>query len=100
MEQELVDYTLQTIKPLCNVPSEVVITPTREENGSIHLAIRVNDYDIKFLIGKEGQTITAVRKLVSVFARKIGAMVFLTVVEKNGSVRHYVPKEKEIDRPQ
>jgi len=55
------------ITSLVNYPQNVKITE-KEEDGALVFAIKVNPEDLKILIGKNGQTIKAVREIAKIKA--------------------------------
>ncbi len=57
MLKEIIEFT---VKSLVESPQSVVITESQQDSKSI-FEIRVNEQDIGKVIGKEGQTIRALR---------------------------------------
>lgn len=57
--KDLVEYI---VKQIVNHPEEVVVEET-SDNGAISLTLTVNPEDMGMVIGKSGQTIKSIRKL-------------------------------------
>ena len=62
--KELLDYI---VKNLVTKPKEIAIEE-QTENGNINLTLSVDPSDMGIIIGKSGQTIRAIRKLLTVRA--------------------------------
>jgi hypothetical protein len=61
MLKELIEYTVKT---LVDTPQAVIVTENRQETKDV-FEIKVQEQDIGKVIGKEGQTIRALRMLVT-----------------------------------
>lgn len=59
---------------------DVVIEQKEDELGTL-VTLKVNQEDMKTIIGKEGHTISAIRTVLRVFGSKQGARVNLKVLE-------------------
>ncbi len=62
--KDLLDYI---VKNLVTKPKEIAIEE-QTENGNINLTLSVDPSDMGIIIGKNGQTIRAIRKLLTVRA--------------------------------
>ena len=62
--KELLDYI---VKYLVTKPEEIAIDE-QKDNGNINLTLSVDPSDMGIIIGKNGQTIRAIRKLLTVRA--------------------------------
>lgn len=81
--KDLVDYI---VKQLVTKPEEVVIDE-QKVNGEISLLLTVNPSDMGLIIGKNGQTIKALRRLLTVraMAEDVRVNLQLNEVNQNGS---------------
>lgn len=74
------DLILYIVKGFVSHPDEVEVT--EEVNGSeVTLKLKVNDEDMGMVIGKAGQTIKALRKIVTVRAMADNVRVYLQIEE-------------------
>lgn len=67
------------VKTLVDKPEFVVITQTREENKII-VGVKVGEEDLGRVIGKDGQTIRAIRSLAMVVA-PAGSEVVVDIIK-------------------
>lgn len=74
------------VKSLVANPNDVKVNRTVDERGVL-LTLDVNPSDIGYVIGKKGQTITALRTLVRIVGAKNDARVTVKVNEPEGSER-------------
>ncbi len=72
-----VQYVLQQV---CEKPEEIVIESTDDEMGTL-LTIKVAEEDMGRIIGKSGQTISALRTLLSVISAREEKRYFLKVLD-------------------
>lgn len=79
--KDLLDYIA---KNLVTKP-EAVLIDERTEDGSVDLLLTVDPTDMGLIIGKNGQTIRAIRKLLTVRAIAENVRVNLQLVEPQGS---------------
>lgn len=75
--KDLVEYIA---KQLVSTPDEVSVDET-ENNGEVNLVLKVDSTDMGIIIGKSGQTIKAIRKLLLVRAIFEGKRVNLSIFE-------------------
>jgi len=54
------------VKAVVNMPEQVIVHAESESNGKQSLIITVDEHDLGKIIGKNGQTIKAIRALVNV----------------------------------
>jgi len=78
--KELVEYI---VKSLVANPDAVIVKET-EENGEVSLLLTVDDTDMGMVIGKNGQTIKSIRKLLTVRAMAENVRVYLQLNEPEG----------------
>jgi predicted RNA-binding protein YlqC (UPF0109 family) len=75
--RDLVEYI---VKQLVTKPEEVSIEEGQDEGGMVlHLSVAPEDMGI--VIGKSGQTIKSIRKVLAVRAMNEGARVYLHLVD-------------------
>ncbi len=72
-----VQYVLQQV---CEKPEEIVIETTDDEMGTL-LSLKVAEEDMGRIIGKSGQTISALRTLLSVISAREEKRYFLKVLD-------------------
>ncbi len=85
------------VKAIVNNPDEVKSTRTVDERGVL-ITLDVNPSDIGYVIGRQGQTVRAIRTLLRVVGAKNNASVNLKINEPEGGRR---PRpEQHTDRPQ
>lgn len=74
------DLVVFIVKQLVTKPDQVSVEETQDENGTVlHLNVAIEDMGI--VIGKSGQTIKSLRKLLAVRAMNEGARVYLHLVD-------------------
>lgn len=80
--KDLADYI---IKQLVNNPDDVSIEETDSSPGEITLVASVNPEDMGIVIGKSGQTIKAIRRILSIRAMNENVRVNLQLTEPEGA---------------
>lgn len=78
--RELVEYI---VKQLCTKPEAVSVEESEGEDG-VDLLVTVDQADMGLVIGKSGQTIKAIRKILLVRAISEGKRVNLRLNEPEG----------------
>ncbi len=78
--QEFLDYVL---RQLIDYPDEMVLT-RHEGNKRTTFHVRLCQSDIGKVIGKHGQTIIAIRNLLSAGAARHGERAHLEIIEPDG----------------
>lgn len=76
--KELVEYI---VKQIVNKPDDVLVEEVND-NGSINLSLKVNQEDMGMVIGKAGQTIKSIRKLLIAKAIVDNVRVNLTLIDQ------------------
>lgn len=79
--RELIDYI---VKNLVTNPEAVQLQDTEEDGAQIFI-LKVDPKDMGIVIGKAGQTIKAIRKLVAVRAMHEGIRAYLRLDESSES---------------
>lgn len=82
-DQAFVEYV---IKAIVDNPDDVTTERSVDERGVL-IQLHVNPEDMGKVIGKDGRTAVAVRKLLHVLGAKHDARVNLKIVEPEGSTR-------------
>ena len=78
------DLVLYLVKQIVSHPDEVAVEELGEE-GNIDLVLSLNPEDYGMVIGKKGQTIKALRKILIVRAMHEGVRINLRLAEDNQS---------------
>ncbi len=66
------------VRPLVERPEEIEIS-SREEGSRVRLSLRVADEDVGRIIGRQGRTINAIRKVVKAASVRMGKRVNVEV---------------------
>jgi predicted RNA-binding protein YlqC (UPF0109 family) len=86
-DKEFVEYVVRAI---VNNPNDVKVERTVDERGVLIL-LHINQADMGFVIGRQGQTARAIRTLLKIVGTKNNARVNLKIVEPEGSERRRRP---------
>ena len=92
--KDLVEYI---VKSIVNNPEAVEVTEEKVD-GEIHLNLIVDPTDMGMVIGKSGQTIKAIRKILTVRAMADNVRVYLQLGEPEGTPEEE-PKEEITEDP-
>lgn len=84
--KDLVEYI---VKKLVSKPDEVVVEEQVGE-GLVDLSLKVSPEDMGLVIGKKGQTIKAIRRLLTVRAMNENVRVALHLFDEGESVKNEV----------
>lgn len=90
-DQEFLEYIVQSI---VNNPKDVRVERTVDERGVL-LSLHINQQDMGFVIGRQGNTARALRTLLKIVGTKANARVNLKIVEPEGSTHR--SREAEVD---
>jgi len=82
-DQEFVEYV---VKNIVGHPDEVKTDRTIDERGVL-ITLHVNQEDMGYVIGRQGQTARSIRTLLKIVGAKNNARVNLKVYEPEGSRR-------------
>lgn len=77
------DLVIFIVKQLVTKPDDVSVEEAQDEQGQI-LHLTVSQEDMGIVIGKGGQTIKSIRKILAVRAMNEGARVYLHLVDAEG----------------
>jgi uncharacterized protein len=94
--KDLLEYIVQNLvtKP------EVVSIDEQNDGGSVNLTLTVDPSDMGIIIGKNGQTIRAIRKLLTVRAIAENVRINLQLAEPDGGAPKEVAEEPTEETPQ
>lgn len=82
-DQDFVEYVVRAI---VNYPEAVSCERTIDERGVL-ITLKIDQRDMGTVIGREGKTVVAIRKLLKVVGAKNNARVNLKIYEPEGSRR-------------
>ncbi|EKD33368.1 MAG: RNA-binding protein [uncultured bacterium] len=88
-DQEFVEYL---VKKLVNHPDDVRTERIVDERGVL-ITLFVNQEDMGYIIGRQGQTARAIRTLLKIVGARENARVNLKINEPEGSTRR--PRARE-----
>lgn len=91
--KELVEYL---VKSIVSKPDEVKVSESKDEGG-VNIDLEVSNEDMGIVIGRAGQTIKALRKLIAVKAMAENVRVRLNLIEPEGS--RPIAKEEATQTP-
>jgi predicted RNA-binding protein YlqC (UPF0109 family) len=77
------EYLVAIVKPLLSVPDDLSVVSSSDAMGVL-LTVNVSKYDMPHLIGKEGQNIHSVRKLMGMYGMRHGAKISIKINEPIG----------------
>lgn len=73
-----VDFVRYILQQICSDTNAIEVNSTEDDRGTL-ITVRVNSEDMGRLIGKEGQTISALRTLISILSARESVRYFLKV---------------------
>lgn len=82
-DQEFLEYV---VKSIVGNPKDVKIERTLDERGVL-LTLHINQADMGYVIGKQGQTARSIRTLLKIVGAQNNARVNLKIHEPEGSTR-------------
>lgn len=82
-DQEFIEYVVQSI---VNHPEDVSAERTVDERGVL-ITLHINQEDMGYVIGRQGQTARALRILLKIVGAKSNARVNLKIFEPEGARR-------------
>jgi predicted RNA-binding protein YlqC (UPF0109 family) len=85
-DQEYVEYVIRAI---VNHPEDVSTERIVDERGVL-ITLHINQEDMGYVIGRQGQTARAVRTLLKIVGAKANARVNLKIYEPEGSRREHM----------
>lgn len=91
-DKEFLEYIVRSI---VGHPDDVKIERTLDERGVL-LSLSLNQEDMGYVIGKQGQTARSIRTLLKIVGAKNDARVNLKIQEPEGST-HRRPEDRDID---
>lgn len=91
--QDFVEYI---VKSIVGNPDDVKTEKTIDERGVL-ITLHLNQADMGFVIGKQGQTARAIRTLLKIVGARNDARVTLKIHEPEGSRERHQRDEAEVD---
>ena len=80
------DFVEYVVKAIVNNPNDVKVERTVDERGVL-LTLHINQADMGYVIGREGQTARSIRTLLRIVGARNNARVNLKIYEPEGSRR-------------
>lgn len=91
-DQEFVEYI---VKSIVGHPEDVSTERTIDERGVL-ITLKINQADMGYVIGRQGQTARSIRTLLKIVGAKNNARVNLKIYEPEGS-RHMARSQMDVD---
>lgn len=88
------DLVLYIVKQIVNTPEDVAVEEQRD-GSKTNLTLSVNPSDMGIVIGRNGQTIKAIRKLLIIRAIAENIMVDLQLREPTGQLANEPVNQKD-----
>ena len=92
-DQEFVEYI---VKNIVGNPDDVKVERTVDEMGVL-LTLHINQADMGYVIGKQGNTAWSIRTLLKIVGAKNNARVNLKIHEPEGSRRPIRTQTQDVD---
>jgi len=90
-DQDFVEYV---VRATVNHPDDVRTERIVDERGVL-ITLHINQADMGYVIGRQGQTARAVRTLLKIVGAKANARVNLKIYEPEGSRREHMSSREE-----
>ncbi len=94
-DQQFIEFV---IKAIVNNPDSVKVTRTVDERGVL-MTLDVDPGDVGYVIGRQGNTVRAIRTLLKVVGAKNNALVNLKINEPEGSEHRRERSERPSSAP-
>lgn len=85
------EFTEQIVRAIVNHPEDVTTDRIVDERGVL-ITLHINQEDMGYVIGRQGQTARAIRTLLKIVGAKANARVNLKIYEPEGSRRPHVDR--------
>ena len=92
VEQQFLEYV---VKSIVNHPNDVVVERTVDDRGVL-LTLHINSEDMPHVIGREGQTAVALRRLLKKVGKKVDAQVNMKIFEPEEARRAHLEHKASI----
>ena len=92
-DQEFIE---NVVKSLVSHPDDVKTERTVDERGVL-ITLHINQEDMGYVIGRQGQTARALRTLLRIVGAKNNARVNLKIYEPEGARREHSSRNEDID---
>ena len=76
------DFVIELVKAIVNHPEDVSVDRRVDEMGVL-LTLKINQADMGYVIGRQGQTARAIRTLLKIVGAKNNARVNLKIYDPN-----------------
>lgn len=93
-DQQFVETVVRSI---VGHPDDVRTDRTIDERGVL-ITLHINQEDMGYVIGRQGQTARSIRTLLKIVGAKENARVNLKIHEPEGSRREFKPREQREER--
>jgi len=84
-------FVEQIVRAIVNHPTDVTTDRIVDERGVL-ITLHINQEDMGYVIGRQGQTARAIRTLLKIVGAKANARVNLKIYEPEGSRRPHVDR--------
>ena len=84
-----VEFVEQIVRAIVNHPEDVKTERIVDERGVL-ITLHINQEDMGYVIGRQGQTARAIRTLLKIVGAKANARVNLKIYEPEGSRRSHM----------
>ncbi len=82
------------VRAIVGHPDDVRTDRTIDERGVL-ITLHINQEDMGYVIGRQGQTARSIRTLLKIVGAKENSRVNLKIHEPEGSRRSFAPRERE-----
>ncbi len=89
------EFTEQIVRAIVNHPADVTTDRIVDERGVL-ITLHINQEDMGYVIGRQGQTARAIRTLLKIVGAKANARVNLKIYEPEGSRRQHMERPQEV----
>ena len=89
VEQQFLEYV---VKSIVNHPNDVKVERTVDDRGVL-LTLHINSEDMPHVIGREGQTAVALRRLLKKVSKKVDAQVNMKIYEPEEARRAHLEQK-------
>lgn len=84
-------FVEEIVRAIVNHPNEVTTDRIVDERGVL-ITLHINQEDMGYVIGRQGQTARAIRTLLKIVGAKANARVNLKIYEPEGSRRQHMDR--------
>lgn len=84
------EYLIAIVKPLLSVPESLVVVKTSDDLGVL-LTVNIAREDMGHIIGKDGQNILSIRKIIGMYGMRNNAKISIKINEPVGGLYYKKP---------